>query len=98
MGLTGHRLRRCRRPQQASQPHEPAAPAAESRTPAAAPAADSSPASADAGTAGPSKTGLASLSVLGGVALLLAGGFIFKDQIKGFLDFFIDAVDEWGAW
>jgi hypothetical protein len=34
--------------------------------------------------------------VLGGIAALALGGYIFKDQIKGFLDFFINAVDEWG--
>jgi uncharacterized membrane protein YdjX (TVP38/TMEM64 family) len=30
------------------------------------------------------------------VAALLLGGYVFRDQIKGFLDFFINVVDEWG--
>uniref|UniRef100_A0A7S0X0V0 VTT domain-containing protein n=1 Tax=Chlamydomonas leiostraca TaxID=1034604 RepID=A0A7S0X0V0_9CHLO len=37
------------------------------------------------------------LSVLG-VAFLLGGGYLLKDQIKAFLDFFISAVEEWGPW
>lgn len=41
---------------------------------------------------------IATLSIVGGVVLLVVGGNLFKDQIKTFLDFFITAVDEWGVW
>lgn len=40
----------------------------------------------------------ATLGVLGGIAVLLGGGYVFKDAIKHFLDFFIQAVDDWGVW
>jgi hypothetical protein len=40
----------------------------------------------------------ATLGVVGGIAVLLGGGYIFKDAIKHFLDFFIQAVDDWGVW
>lgn len=40
----------------------------------------------------------ATLGVVGGIAILLGGGYIFKDAIKHFLDFFIQAVDDWGVW
>jgi hypothetical protein len=40
----------------------------------------------------------ATLGVIGGIAALLGGGYIFKDAIKHFLDFFIQAVDDWGVW
>jgi hypothetical protein len=53
-------------------------------------------ASSEAGTEGAPKTWVATLSVFGGLAALALGGYIFKDQIKAFLDFFINAVDEWG--
>lgn len=43
----------------------------------------------------PSSPFLASASLLGIVALL-GGGYLFKDQIKHFLTFFIGAVDQWG--
>lgn len=39
---------------------------------------------------------IASLSVAGGLALLVLGGVLLKDQIKSFLDLFIDLVDNWG--
>ena len=38
------------------------------------------------------------VGVLGGIVLLMGGGYIFREPIKHFLNFFIDAVDEWGAW
>lgn len=41
---------------------------------------------------------LASISVVAGVVILIAGGYFFKDHIKSFLDFFIAAVDDWGVW
>eukprot|EP00882_Tetradesmus_deserticola_P002585 GHRQ01002750.1.p1 GENE.GHRQ01002750.1~~GHRQ01002750.1.p1 ORF type:complete len:381 (+),score=131.23 GHRQ01002750.1:226-1368(+) len=40
----------------------------------------------------------ATLGLLGGIALLAGGGYVFKDAIKSFLDFFIQAVDDWGVW
>ena len=33
-----------------------------------------------------------------GVALLLGGGYLFREPIKRFLEFFINAVDDWGPW
>lgn len=39
---------------------------------------------------------VATLAVLAGVAVLLAGGAVFHDQIKAFLDYFIAMVDELG--
>lgn len=39
---------------------------------------------------------LATLSVVGGLAILIAGGYLLKDQIKAFLDLFIQLVDDWG--
>lgn len=35
---------------------------------------------------------------IGGIALLAAGGYILREPIKHFLNFFIGAVDEWGVW
>eukprot|EP00878_Enallax_costatus_P016727 GHUV01017551.1.p1 GENE.GHUV01017551.1~~GHUV01017551.1.p1 ORF type:complete len:225 (+),score=39.71 GHUV01017551.1:354-1028(+) len=40
----------------------------------------------------------ATIGVVGGIAILLGGGYIFKDAIKQFLEFFIQAVDDWGVW
>lgn len=39
---------------------------------------------------------LATLSVAGGIVLLIVGGVLLKDQIKAFLDLFINLVDDWG--
>jgi len=39
---------------------------------------------------------IATLSVAAGLALLIAGGHLLKDQIKAFLDLFIQLVDDWG--
>ncbi|KAL4515816.1 hypothetical protein Ndes2526A_g00520 [Nannochloris sp. 'desiccata'] len=39
---------------------------------------------------------IATLSVAGGLAILIAGGYLLKDQIKSFLDLFIQLVDDWG--
>jgi uncharacterized membrane protein YdjX (TVP38/TMEM64 family) len=39
---------------------------------------------------------IATISVAGGLALLIAGGYLLKDQIKAFLDLFIQLVDDWG--
>lgn len=45
----------------------------------------------------PSHTKLiATLSVAGGLALLVVGGVLMKDQIRAFLDLFINLVDDWG--
>lgn len=41
---------------------------------------------------------VATLTVTGGVGLLLLGGYVFQDQIKSFLDYFIGAVEQWGPW
>ena len=38
----------------------------------------------------------ASFGVAAGVALLVLGGVVMKDQIRAFLDFFIGIVDDWG--
>eukprot|EP01025_Chloroclados_australasicus_P062639 TRINITY_DN8227_c0_g4_i1.p1 TRINITY_DN8227_c0_g4~~TRINITY_DN8227_c0_g4_i1.p1 ORF type:complete len:350 (+),score=51.02 TRINITY_DN8227_c0_g4_i1:104-1153(+) len=35
---------------------------------------------------------------VGGIALLIGGGYLLQDQIKQFLDFFIHAVEKWGVW
>jgi uncharacterized membrane protein YdjX (TVP38/TMEM64 family) len=49
------------------------------------------------GDAAPGRTKLiASLGVAGGLAALIIGGVVLKDQIKSFLDLFIGLVDEWG--
>jgi uncharacterized membrane protein YdjX (TVP38/TMEM64 family) len=39
----------------------------------------------------------ATFAVAGGISLLILGGVLMRDQIKGFLDLFIDLVDNWGA-
>lgn len=39
---------------------------------------------------------LALVSAFGGLVLLIGGGVLLKDQIKGFLDLFISLVDDWG--
>jgi len=36
--------------------------------------------------------------VLGGIFVLLGGGYLLRGQIQSFLDFFINAIDEWGNW
>ena len=38
----------------------------------------------------------AALGLVLGVALIGGGGYLFKDQIRGFVDYFIDVVDTWG--
>lgn len=43
------------------------------------------------------KTIATALSLFG-IAFLLGGGYVLKDQIKGFLDFFVTAVEDWGPW
>ncbi len=40
----------------------------------------------------------ATIGFVAGLGLLLAGGYVFQEPIKAFLQFFIDAVDEWGVW
>ncbi|GBF96563.1 hypothetical protein Rsub_09146 [Raphidocelis subcapitata] len=40
----------------------------------------------------------AAVGFIGGLLLLLGAGYVFRGPIKDFLEFFIDAVDEWGAW
>jgi hypothetical protein len=40
----------------------------------------------------------ATLGVVAGISILMGGGYIFRGQIKHFLDFFIQAVDDWGVW
>lgn len=39
---------------------------------------------------------MAAVGVAGGIAVLLGGGYFFRDYIQHFLNFFIVAVDEWG--
>ena len=38
----------------------------------------------------------AALGLVLGVALIGGGGYLFKDQIRGFVDYFIEVVDTWG--
>ena len=38
----------------------------------------------------------AALGLVLGVVLIGGGGFLFKDQIRGFVDYFIEVVDTWG--
>lgn len=40
---------------------------------------------------------LGSVAAVGGLCLLIAGGFLFKDQIRAFLLHFTDLVDDMGA-
>lgn len=40
----------------------------------------------------------ATLGVVAGISILMGGGYLFRGQIKHFLDFFIQAVDDWGIW
>jgi hypothetical protein len=49
-------------------------------------------------TAGKAGAAAAVVGFVGGIALLLGGGYVFRGPIRAFLTFFIDAVDEWGAW
>jgi len=39
---------------------------------------------------------IATLSVVGGLTILVIGGILMKDQIRAFLELFIDLVDDWG--
>ncbi len=39
---------------------------------------------------------LAALGLVLGLALIGGGGYLFKDQIRGFVDYFIEVVDTWG--
>ena len=36
--------------------------------------------------------------MIGGIVVLAACGYVFKDQIRHFLEFFITAVEDWGPW
>lgn len=36
--------------------------------------------------------------MLGGLAVILGLGYLFKGKIRHFLDYFIERVDEWGPW
>ena len=38
----------------------------------------------------------AALGLVLGIALIGGGGYLFKDQIRGFVDYFIEVVDTWG--
>lgn len=38
----------------------------------------------------------APLGFVAGLALVLGGGYLFKDQIALFIDFFVQLVEEWG--
>lgn len=57
---------------------------------------DSNEQQTESQSGGPKSGLIAAAAALGGVVLLLGGGFVFKDQIKAFLTFFIDVVDDWG--
>ena len=36
--------------------------------------------------------------MVGGLAVVLGLGYLFKGKIRHFLDYFIERVDEWGPW
>ena len=38
------------------------------------------------------------IAFVGGLALVLGLGYLFKGKIRHFLDYFIERVDEWGPW
>ncbi|KAL3153116.1 hypothetical protein ABBQ38_012135 [Trebouxia sp. C0009 RCD-2024] len=38
------------------------------------------------------------IALLGGLAVVLGLGYLFKGKIRHFLDYFIEKVDEWGPW
>jgi hypothetical protein len=38
------------------------------------------------------------LGLVGGLTLLACGGYLLRQPIKAFLEFFITAVEEWGIW
>lgn len=38
------------------------------------------------------------IAFVGGLALVLGVGYLFKGKIRHFLDYFIERVDEWGPW
>ena len=38
------------------------------------------------------------IAFVGGLALVLGLGYVFKGKIRHFLDYFIERVDEWGPW
>ncbi|KAI8466564.1 MAG: snare associated Golgi protein-domain-containing protein [Monoraphidium minutum] len=40
----------------------------------------------------------AAAGLLAGLSLLMFGGYLLREPIKAFLNFFITAVDEWGLW
>ena len=40
---------------------------------------------------------LAPAAVVLGLGLLVGGGFVFKHQLKDFIDYFVEVVDTWGA-
>ena len=31
-----------------------------------------------------------------GLLLIVGGGFLFKDQLRGFIDYFVDVAEKWG--
>ena len=39
---------------------------------------------------------LAPAAVVLGLGLLVGGGFVFKGQLKEFIDYFVEVVDTWG--
>lgn len=38
------------------------------------------------------------IAFIGGLAVVLGVGYLFKGKIRRFLDYFIERVDEWGPW
>lgn len=54
--------------------------------------------SSDKKIAGLSGQTLGIIAFVGGLALILGLGYLFKGQIRHFLDYFIERVDEWGPW
>ena len=54
--------------------------------------------SSDKKIAGLSGQTLGIIAFVGGLALVLGLGYLFKGKIRLFLDYFIERVDEWGPW
>ena len=38
------------------------------------------------------------VALVGGLAVVLGLGYLFKGKVRHFLDYFIERVDEWGPW
>ena len=54
--------------------------------------------SADSQQGGMNGQTLGIIALVGGLAVVLGVGYLFKGKIRHFLDYFIERVDEWGPW